>query len=120
MRAVRIERARAEFDLSAMRRQRDSQPFGGGQGLVHDASNGARATSALCVATQALEDLSRGAGNDFTRRKRRAHVMVGEHVAGADNHCKEKHSVARSRRCIKPVTMAAKIMDFTSIFVSWP
>jgi hypothetical protein len=26
-------------------------------------------------------------GNDFTRRKRRAHVMVGEHVAGADNHC---------------------------------
>jgi len=94
MRAVRIERARAEFDLSAMRRQRDSQPFGGGQGLVHDASNGARATSALCVATQALEDLSRGAGNDFTRRKRRAHVMVGEHVAGADNHCKEKHNAA--------------------------
>jgi len=120
MRALRIEKARAEFDFSALRRQRDSHPFGGGWSLVHDASNGARAASALRVATEALEDLPRGAGNDFTRRKRRAHVMVGEHVAGADNHCKEKHSVARSRRCIKPVTMAAKIMDFTSIFVSWP
>ena len=69
MRAVQIERARAEFDLSAMRRQRDSQPFGGGQGLVHDASNGARATSAMCVATQTLVDLPRGVGNNLTRRK---------------------------------------------------
>ena len=31
--------------------------------------------------------LARGAGYVVTRRKRRAHVMVGEHVAGADNHC---------------------------------
>src|SRR5580693_893897 len=58
----------------------------GGERLVHNASNGARATSALCVATQAMEDLSRGARDVFTRGKRRAHVVVGQHVAGADNH----------------------------------
>ena len=84
MTALRIPRARVEFDLI---------PFGGGYGLLHDASNGARTTSALCVATQALIDLFRGVGK-LTRQKR-AHVMVGEHIAGADNHCKGKHSAAQ-------------------------
>jgi hypothetical protein len=33
-----------------------------------------------------MEDLSRSARDVFTRGKRRAHVVVGQHVAGADNH----------------------------------
>jgi hypothetical protein len=49
---------------------------------------------ALCAA--AMVDLSRGAGY-VTRRKRLAHVMVGEHVAGANNHCKSPISDACRR-----------------------
>ena len=60
--------------------------FGGGERLVHDAPNGACATPALYVAPQAMVDLFRGAWGVFTRGKRQAHVVVGQHVAGADNH----------------------------------
>jgi hypothetical protein len=57
-----------------------------GKRLVHDAADGARASPALGAATQAMIDLPRGTRRIGAVRQRRTHVMVGEHVAGADNH----------------------------------
>src|ERR1700690_2954376 len=63
--------------------------FPGGQSLVHDAADGASAASALRAAAEAIVDLARGARRRFARRQGGAHVMVGEHVTGADNHCRK-------------------------------
>lgn len=61
---------------------------GAGQGFIHDAPDRARATSALGAASEAIIDLA-GRARDFAARQRRAHVMIGEDVAGADDHCRE-------------------------------
>jgi hypothetical protein len=57
-----------------------------GKRFIHDAADGARASPALGAATQAMIDLPRGTWRFGAVRQSRAHVMVGEHVAGANNH----------------------------------
>lgn len=58
----------------------------GTQRFVHDLLDGPRATAALGTTTQASIDLPRrarevlGLGNDVT------HVVVGQDIAGANNH----------------------------------
>jgi hypothetical protein len=59
---------------------------GAGQGFVHDPTNGTRAPPALGAATEAMIDLARCPRRIFADRQRRAHVLVGEHVTGADDH----------------------------------
>ena len=59
----------------------------GGQCLIHDAANSPRATAALGAAAEAMVDLASGARSGLAGRQRRAHVMVGNHIAGADDHC---------------------------------
>ena len=59
----------------------------GCEGLVHNAPNGARAAAALSAATQAMVDLSGRARNVLPRRQRRTHIVVGENVARAHDHC---------------------------------
>src|SRR6202043_1398959 len=53
--------------------------------LVHNAPDRAGAASALRPAAQRVIDLA-GWARACSTRKPRAHVVVGEHVAGADNH----------------------------------
>lgn len=57
-----------------------------GKRLVHDAADGARATSALSAAAEAMVDLTGGPRGGVARAQRCAHVVVGEDVAGADDH----------------------------------
>src|SRR6516165_319267 len=61
----------------------------GGEGLIHDAPNGACAPPALSAATEAMVNLPGRARNVLARRQRRTHVIVGENVARADDHCGE-------------------------------
>lgn len=58
----------------------------GGKRLVHDTANGACAPPALRTATETMINLARRARDCLACRQRCAHVMIGEHVAGADNH----------------------------------
>jgi hypothetical protein len=58
---------------------------GAGQRLVHDSSDCAGAAAALGAATEAPVDLAGGtwgAGRDHGA----THIMVGEHIARADDH----------------------------------
>jgi len=57
-----------------------------GDRFVHDAPDGARTASALRTATEALIHVASRAGRRVAARKSCAHVVVGEHVTGADNH----------------------------------
>jgi hypothetical protein len=58
---------------------------GPGNSLIHDALDGAGATTALGAAAETTIDLP---GRTGSRRRGdgAAHVMVAEHVAGADDH----------------------------------
>jgi hypothetical protein len=59
---------------------------GGCERLVHDTPNGSRAAAALGAATEAMIDLAGRTRGFPVRRQRRTHVMIGEDVAGTDNH----------------------------------
>ena len=63
--------------------------FPGSQSLVHDAADGTGAASALRAAAEAIVDLARGARRRFARRQGRAHIVIGEHVTGADDHSRK-------------------------------
>jgi hypothetical protein len=60
--------------------------LGPGKRLVHDTADGARASPALGAATQAVINLARRTRRIGAVGQRRAHIMIGEHVAGANNH----------------------------------
>ena len=53
--------------------------------LVHDLADGARATAALGAAAETSIDLPGGARTRL-RRHRGADIVVGQDVAGADDH----------------------------------
>jgi hypothetical protein len=53
--------------------------------LAHDAANGAGATAALWAAAEATEELS-GSAWLAGMVDRAAHVTIGQHVAGTDDH----------------------------------
>src|SRR4051794_23186831 len=55
------------------------------EGFLHDAADGARTAAALRAAAQAAIDLTRGQRR-IGSLERRPHVVVGDHVAGADDH----------------------------------
>ena len=56
--------------------------------FVHDPTDGARATPALGAATKTAVNLAGGARR-LLGRERGPNVVVGEHVAGADDHGRE-------------------------------
>ena len=58
---------------------------GGGDRLVHDAADGARAPPALGAAAEAAIDLTGGARR-LLGSKRRADVVIAQNVARTDNH----------------------------------
>jgi hypothetical protein len=58
---------------------------GAGDGFVHDAPDGACAASALGAATQAPINLAGGARRSLGR-ERGPNVLVGQHIAGTDDH----------------------------------
>jgi hypothetical protein len=60
---------------------------GAGERLIHDLADGARATPALGAATEAAIDLA-GRARRLLGTERRTHVLVGQYVAGADDHGK--------------------------------
>ena len=53
--------------------------------FVHDPTDGARAAPALGAATETAINLAGGARRPLSR-ERGPNVVVGEHVAGADDH----------------------------------
>ena len=59
---------------------------GDGQRLIHDAANGAGTASALGAAAEAMIDLPGRAWDVVARRKGRAHILIGEHVARTHDH----------------------------------
>ena len=60
--------------------------FRGDQRLIHDPADRAGAAATLGAATKAMIDLAGGARCLLARRERRAHVLIGENVARADDH----------------------------------
>ena len=58
----------------------------GGQRLVHDAADGARATPALRAATEATIDLVGGGRTGRGTIERGPHVAVAEDIAGTNDH----------------------------------
>lgn len=63
--------------------------LGAGQRFVHDTADGAGAPAALRAAAQALVNLARGTRRVFAVRQRGTHVVVGQDIAGANNHLRE-------------------------------
>ena len=59
---------------------------GAGERLVHDAPNGAGAPAALGAAAQAPIDVAGRSRWGFIARQSGTHVLVGQHVAGTDDH----------------------------------
>ena len=59
---------------------------GAGERLVHDAPDGAGAPAALGAAAQAPIDVAGRSRRGFIARQSGAHVLVGQHVAGTDDH----------------------------------
>ena len=72
-----------------MRRRRRPRSRTCTERLVHDPSDGGRATPALRAATEAAVDLTRGARGG-SARNRGAHRVVTEHVTRADDHCSRR------------------------------
>src|SRR5262249_46172738 len=74
-----------ESSFSGWAGRRTTGTGGHRSGLVHDASDGARAAAALGAAAEAAIDLPR-----VSRRRvaaeRRSHVVVAQHVARTDDH----------------------------------
>jgi len=62
---------------------------GGGKCSVHDAPDGTSAPPALGAAAEAMIDFAGRTRRGFARRERRPHIVIGEHVAGADDHCRQ-------------------------------
>jgi hypothetical protein len=62
-----------------------SRATGTGDSLVHDPADGARATPALGAATKTAINLAGGARRSLSR-ERGPNVVVGQHVARADDH----------------------------------
>ena len=60
--------------------------LGAAERFVHDAADGAGASPALGAAAEAAIDLAGGAWRSRITGKYRPDVVVGEHVAGADDH----------------------------------
>ena len=58
---------------------------GGGQSFVHDPADGADAPPALGAAAEAAIDLT-GGPRRFRAGERRADVVVGQHIAGTNDH----------------------------------
>jgi len=56
------------------------------QRVIHDALNRPRATPALRAATEAAINLAGGTRARVAGFYRRAHVLVGQHVAGTNDH----------------------------------
>jgi len=57
------------------------------QRIVHDLADGARAAAAFGTASEAAIDLRGGARPRFgSMMHGRSHVMIGDHVAGTDDH----------------------------------
>jgi ABC-type nitrate/sulfonate/bicarbonate transport system substrate-binding protein len=56
-----------------------------GNCLVHDPADSARAAPALCAAAEAAVDLAGGARRTFGAECR-PHIVIGQHVARADDH----------------------------------
>lgn len=93
--------------------------------LIHDAPNGARAAPALRAATQAMVNLPRGARHVLARRQRGTHVVVGENVARAHDHCGEspkdnwselKPSIVQARRGCKEKIVICKRSNLRELF----
>jgi hypothetical protein len=61
---------------------------GGTERFVHDAADGAHAAPALGAAAEAAIDFTGGARRRLVARKRGTDVVVGQHIAGADDHSK--------------------------------
>src|SRR6266700_5144598 len=57
----------------------------GGECLVHDSPNGTGAPPTLSAAAKAPINLARGA-RSLARTESRAHVAIGQHVTGTDDH----------------------------------
>ena len=57
-----------------------------GQRFIHDSTDGTRTSAASGAATKAVIDLAGGPRCSLVARQRRAHVVVGQHVTGADDH----------------------------------
>ena len=62
-----------------------ARPVGRRQRLVHDPPDGAGAPSALRAAAETAIDFAAGSGGGLAG-KRRTDVVVGQHVAGTDDH----------------------------------
>src|SRR3974390_2842452 len=62
--------------------------------LVHDLADRAGATSALRAAAETAVNLARGAQRGG--RDRMAHLVVAEHVAGADDHMESPGALVAS------------------------
>lgn len=58
------------------------------QRFIHDAANGTRAAATLRAAAEAMIDLAGGPRRAFAGGEGGADVVVGEYVAGADDHCR--------------------------------
>ncbi len=58
----------------------------GAESLVHDPLDGAGTASALGAAAEATINLASGARLGARHRHGGADILVGEHVAGADDH----------------------------------
>jgi hypothetical protein len=67
-----------------------------GDGLVHDALDGAGAPTALGAAAETAIDLAGSAGG-HRRGDGAAHIVVAEHVTGADDHEQKPNCRARTR-----------------------
>jgi hypothetical protein len=59
---------------------------GRGKCLIHDAADGSCASPALSTATETIVNFAGGARGSLLGGKRRSNVVVGQHIAGADDH----------------------------------
>ena len=75
---------------------------GRGQRFVHDPADGADAASALGAAAEAPIDLTSGPRR-FCPGERRADVVVGQHIAGTNDHRDTtRRSVGSTRNYLRP------------------
>jgi hypothetical protein len=75
---------------------------GAGDGLVHDPADGARTATALGAAAEAAIDLT-GGPRRFRAGERRADVVVGQHIAGTNDHRDTvRRSVGSTRNYLRP------------------
>ena len=95
--------------MSGVSRAAATGGCGRAERLVHDLADGAGAAAALCAATEAAIDLS-GRARTRLRRDGGADIVVGQDVAGADDH--GRRSRAGSIDTGPPDRGQKKIADF--------